>query len=35
MAKLVEAIRERVGIARRDLEAVPPEPPEQEQMLLF
>jgi DNA repair photolyase len=35
MKKLVEAVREKVGIPARDLEMVPAEPPEQEQMLLF
>jgi DNA repair photolyase len=35
MAKLVQAVREKVGIPARDLEMTPVEPPEQEQMLLF
>ena len=35
MAKLVQAVREKVGIERRDLETMPVEPPEQGQMLLF
>jgi DNA repair photolyase len=35
MSELVKTIRERVGIQSRDLEALPVEPPEQEQMLLF
>jgi DNA repair photolyase len=35
MAKLVESIRERVGIERRDIEIRPLEQPGQEQMLLF
>jgi DNA repair photolyase len=35
MAKLVENIRERVGIVARDAEMLPPKAPEQEQMLLF
>ena len=35
LKKLVEAVREKVGIPARDLEMVPAEPPEQEQMLLF
>jgi DNA repair photolyase len=35
MAKLVEAVREKVGIPARDLEMTPVQPPEQEQMLLF
>jgi len=34
MKKLVEAVREKVGIPARDLDTVPAEPPEQEQMLL-
>jgi hypothetical protein len=35
MAKLVETIREKTGIERRDLQMMPVEPPKQEQMLLF
>jgi DNA repair photolyase len=35
MTKLVQCIREQVGIERRDLESMPPDPPEQDQMLLF
>lgn len=35
MAKLVAAIREKVGIERRDLEAMPVQPADQDQMLLF
>ena len=35
MAKLVESIREKVGIERRDMQMTPVQPPEQEQMLLF
>lgn len=35
MAKLVERVREQVGIERRDLDAVPVAPAENDQMLLF
>jgi hypothetical protein len=35
MSRLVETIREKVGIERRDLESLPVQAPEQEQMLLF
>jgi DNA repair photolyase len=35
MAKLVQSIRERVGIERRDLEMTPVQIPQQDQMLLF
>jgi len=35
MAMLVETIRQKVGIERRDQEMLPVQPPEQDQMLLF
>ncbi len=35
MSKLIGTIREKVGIERRDVESLPVQPPEQEQMLLF
>lgn len=35
MSRLLETIREKVGIERRDLESLPVQTPEQEQMLLF